>query len=128
MSPACNVCICSPVTLSVVVALGDSMLVTLASGPERPSASVIVLFSNSAQSIATSEVLASIRTAKIMGVNLLIVISSKRVGVTFDDIYGIYELAKTIRSKVKENTRHMAQYMLCSITLLQKLANRNRGG
>ena len=75
--------------LSVVVALGDSMLVTLASGPERPSASVIVLFSNSAQSIATSEVLASIRTAKIMGVNLLIVISSKRVGDTFDVIYGI---------------------------------------
>ena len=75
--------------LSVVVALGDSMLVTLASGPDRPSASVIVLFSNSDQSIATSEVLASIRIAKIMGVNLLIVISSKRVGVTSDDIYGI---------------------------------------
>ena len=43
------------------------MLVTLASGPERPSASVIVLFSNSAQSIATSEVLLALEQPKSWG-------------------------------------------------------------
>ena len=79
-SPANSVCCISPVCVSVVVALGDSILTTSASGPIRPSASIMSFCSSSVQSSATSEVLASIKMAKIIGVNLLIVISSKRVG------------------------------------------------
>ena len=92
-SPALSVCNFSPVTVSVVVARGDRMSVADASGPVRPSASTIFLSSSSAQSNATSEVLAIMITAKINGVSLLIIISSKRVGWVSHALFGIYDLA-----------------------------------
>ena len=77
VSPASIACMTSPSIWLIVVCLGDKIAVTSASGPVLPSASVVFLSSNSDQSSATSEVLASMMAAKIIGVNLLIVISSK---------------------------------------------------
>ncbi len=69
-SPALMELRTSPVIASVVVSLGESIATTSASGPTRPSASLFSFSSSSVKSNATSEVLAIIKNAKIMGVNL----------------------------------------------------------